>query len=352
MVRCSDVMRMLSMFGLLAVLGMCYLRAREQAGREQGIPPPIPTQAPPSPAAAGDPHYPADLASAASDGPTAGPTDEDPEQRRDAEEEFQAVTDGTLGVQPEDMFAYWRLFLWVRHQPYETLRKRAQAGAVYADLVQAPAQYRGQLLQLDLNIRRVLSYPVQDSPIGVQRVFEIWGYSDESRGWLYDVLTPELPPGMPTGPDVHERASFAGYFFKLQGYHEAGAKPRASPLRAPLLVGRILWQPTPGRAAAADDRVWAVAIAAALAILFAGIVLRSWRQQRSLGDRRSASQETRKQAVAEWLQRECAAGGEIPEGISPSGRSDADHDPRGARSGEAASSSGGRHGRSRHEHRT
>ena len=46
---------------------------------------------------------------------------------------------------------------------------------------------------------------------------------------------------MPIGPDVYETVTLVGYFFKMQGYMEAGAKPRAAPLQAPLFVGRLIW---------------------------------------------------------------------------------------------------------------
>jgi len=188
------------------------------------------------------------------------------------------------------------------------MRKRSQASVVYTDFMQSPAKYRGRLVRLELNVRRVLSYPVENSPVGVQRIYEIWGYTDESRGWLYDVVTSQLPEGMPTGANVHERASFVGYFFKLQGYHEAGAKPRAAPLRAPLLVGRLAWHPQATDRTATDDRVWLWAIGGGLAVALAGIVLWTSMQQRRALRRRAAQQQLRNQAVAEWLDRDRSTG--------------------------------------------
>ena len=66
-------------------------------------------------------------------------------------------------------------------------------------------------------------------------LYEIWGWTGESQAWLYVVVTPELPAGFPTGNEVSARATCYGYFFKVQGYLEAGAAPRARPLPAPLL---------------------------------------------------------------------------------------------------------------------
>src|SRR6185369_10391444 len=51
---------------------------------------------------------------------------------------------------------------------------------------------------------------------------------------------------------VNESVTFAGYFLKDQGYHAAGAAPQDKPLAAPLLIGRIAWNPPPIPIAAAD----------------------------------------------------------------------------------------------------
>ena len=63
--------------------------------------------------------------------------------------------------------------------------------------------------------------------------------TDESRPWLYDLVVVEYPNGMSTGPSIRERAKFAGYFLKLQGYLPHDARPGQRPEKAPLLIGRL-----------------------------------------------------------------------------------------------------------------
>ena len=130
------------------------------------------------------------------DAVTAGPTDEDSEQWADAADEFQAVADGTVGLQPEDMLAYWRLFYWSEHQSFAAVQQRAGRPVRFSDLMQSPDKYRGRIVCLDLNVRRVLAYDVEESPVGVQRVCEVWGWSDDSKAWLSAVVTAHLPEGM------------------------------------------------------------------------------------------------------------------------------------------------------------
>ena len=45
-----------------------------------------------------------------------GPTDQDTDEAETAREEFQAITDGTLTLGPEEMEAYYRLLSWADSQ--------------------------------------------------------------------------------------------------------------------------------------------------------------------------------------------------------------------------------------------
>jgi hypothetical protein len=167
-----------------------------------------------------------------------GPTDQDREEKDAIEEEFQAVSDGTLSIRPEEMPAYKRLWRWVRNQSFPVLQRRARNNLTFTDLYQTPDKNRGQLVALEFNVRRILQDKLDGIPL-----YEVWGWTTESKAWPYVAVVMDLPEGMPTGTAVEEQATVVGYFFKLQGYHEAGARPNAPPLRAPLLVGRLVWHP-------------------------------------------------------------------------------------------------------------
>ena len=174
--------------------------------------------------------------------PAAGPTDEDPAQAEEAAQEFQAVTDGALTLGPEEMEPYDRLVFWVCNQSMERLLRRARSDLLFTHFHDEPDKYRGRLVSLDLNVRRIID--AGKNRDGVQ-LYEVWGFTTESRDRLYAAIVVDLPKGMPIGPSVHEKAKFVGYFFKLQGYHAAGAKPGAVPDRTPLLIGRLEWEPAP-----------------------------------------------------------------------------------------------------------
>jgi hypothetical protein len=244
-----------------------------------------------------------------------GPTDEDPEEAEALKEEIQALTDGSLQMGPEEMEAYDRLVRWANSQPFELLQKRARKHSVLADFMQFPDKQRGRLFTLKLNVRRIL--PVDKTRDGIA-LHEVWGWTTESKAWLYAALVVDLPPDMPTGPDVNEKATLVGYFFKLQGYHEAGAKPNARPLNAPLFVGRLTWQPAQVVKANSNDWLWVWVVAGALVVIMIaqfGISI-FWRK-RPASAPLSAASVTReaRMPIEDWLQ----GGGttEIPDGNKP-----------------------------------
>jgi hypothetical protein len=300
MFRGTEFPRLLTMITLLGVVGMLIVQARNPAhwkwlAQEQAAP--NPAAEPPRPAAAKATDVPQGGAV------SPGPTDEDPEQRADSTEEFQAVTDGTIGIQPEEMLAYWRLLLWTEHQSLDMLQRRSRGNVFFTELMQFPDKFRGRLLTLDLNVRRVLAYDLDDTPLGKRRLYELWGFTEESKAWLYVAVTAHLPKGMAVGPEVEERVRLTGYFFKLQGYFEAGAKPRAAALRAPLLVGRLsrFAPPTVGQPSPQDDLWTAAVVVGACLVLAAAVGMQLWSGRRA-ARHEAVRREDAGRTVREWLE--------------------------------------------------
>jgi hypothetical protein len=238
---------------------------------------------------------------------TPGPTDLDDAEQESAIEEFQALTDRSMKLGPEEMPAYWRMFGWVQHQPFAELQKRSTKDVPMNEFVQSTDDQRGRLVTLDLNVRRVLSYDAPKNPAGIKKVYEIWGWTTESKAWLYCVVTPHLPPGMPVGSDVYEKVKFSGYFLKLQGYEAAGAGPDDKPLIAPLLVGRVAWQKSPltKPEPVGMDPTWLIWGGGAVAVFILGrIAIWFWGRGRRTEDRpRVVRSSTDPADVEDWLAR-------------------------------------------------
>lgn len=182
--------------------------------------------------------------------------DQEPEEQEAFKEEAEVLLDRRLEVEGIEMVPYWRVVRWAIASSFENLQKRASRSYLFNDFVRKPNKMRGQLVRLRLNVRRVLQCERPPSqPKDIPQLYEIWGATDQSQAWLYCIITPELPPGLPVGPSVHEEVVFTGFFLKLQGYQPGNAKPNDSPLFAPLLIGKLqMAQPLPP--AQADTSNW------------------------------------------------------------------------------------------------
>jgi hypothetical protein len=239
-----------------------------------------------------------------------GPTDEDDLEAAEAREEFQAVADGTLGTQVQDMFAMRRLVQWVINQPAPLMEKRARTDVTFNDLMLSPDEYRGTLLKLDLRARIIREY---DDPKRFEvPLYEIWGKTTASGAWLYDAMVIDLPPELKGAAEVNVDLRVVGYFLKLQGYYPAKAKPGSRPERAPLLIGRVVWLAPMAAEAPAGGWPWGWALAGILAAMFA-VRLGFFLLRRRKG-RRVFSPRLRPGAMAteQWLDQ--AAVGDVAEG--------------------------------------
>jgi hypothetical protein len=264
-----------------------------------------------------------------------GPTDLDPEEQSAAHYQFQAVSDGTLGMGEEEMPAYWRLFKWTKSQSFAEMNRRAaeQLGrqpnreVVFDQFVRQSDEQRGKLFHLDLNVNQIFSYPAPRNSAGIKTVYEIRGYTEQSGVWLYFVLTPELPPGMPTGIHVHERAAFAGYFMKVQGYHPAVAGPKDKPLSAPLFIGRLAWKPAAQPVQTTADLTWLWWLGG-VAVLFGAARLGLWVYGRSRPERPAVVSRGKAAELRGWLAD--VAGESIDANVLDDGEGEVDGNPQGA----------------------
>jgi hypothetical protein len=168
-----------------------------------------------------------------------GPTDLDESEQEEAKQFFSVLRD-KHPMTPAEMPAYWKLFLWTQSQSFAELQRRAERNPFFTRFWEDSAKRRGKIVELKLDIRRVLSHDAPENPLGVTKVYELWGVTNESRGHPYVVVTSELPAEIPEGASVYAKGLFAGYFLKVLGYQAADTNRGA-----PLLVGRIRALPMP-----------------------------------------------------------------------------------------------------------
>ena len=161
-----------------------------------------------------------------------GPNETDADELAKLRTNFKVIQD-RQPLESFEMSAYWRLMAWSRTRPFADLEKLARRDVPYQHLWDEPELYRGQPIRLKLHVRRVYEYEAKANPYDVKKVYEIYGWTDDSLSFPFIVVVPEKPAGLPIGTDVEGDIVFAGYFLKWMGYRAFDTTKSA-----PLLIGR------------------------------------------------------------------------------------------------------------------
>lgn len=246
------MLRLSSAVVALLIVGMMYSRARDPRtwrwlAPEDGAPPVAALPAHAGPNAPTPPTAPTETV-------VPGPTDLDELDSPEVQTQFAALGD-KAELAREDMPAYWRLMRWTRAQTFDELLARADQNVLYTQFFTGdPNNQRGKPFRLRLHIKRIVELKDQDVPdnsAGVNRLYEVWGTTDDSKTYLYVAVCPELPPGMQPGHEISEEGVFVGYFLKVMPY-EAAVKR----LAAPLMIGRLRAVPRPAAPPAPELPPW------------------------------------------------------------------------------------------------
>ncbi len=167
------------------------------------------------------------------------------------------VTDSTLRISKREMPAYWELVRKTAKPSFSEIYRSANSKTKFNDFYSQPSVHRGELVSLDIVVRRVTRFDAEDrNPAGVKSVYEIWGATNQAHAWLYVFITDRLPEGVDEKTLLQKKVSFAGYFLKLLAYHPGAAPPNSKPLLAPLLIGRLQYNNPLSSPAIEDNQTW------------------------------------------------------------------------------------------------
>jgi hypothetical protein len=145
---------------------------------------------------------------------------------------------------------FYHLVTLAAQTPPGVLEQHARRDVTFAHLWWAaknePDKYRGELIYLKGYVRSLRPYDAADNeflnPTGIKTLYQAELFTDDSRPNPYVVIVPEVAAGTPTGANISENVTFAGFLLHLWVYRAADERDRA----APLLIGRMLsWTPTP-----------------------------------------------------------------------------------------------------------
>jgi hypothetical protein len=140
---------------------------------------------------------------------------------------------------------YHLLTLAATAQP-ALLDKHARRGVTYAEIWNEPEKFRGELIHLKGYLRGLEPWQAtaseQFNPARLQTLYDGYLFTNDSHPNPYVIVLPRVADGMPTGRNITENVTFAGYFLKLWRYKSADGTERA----APLLMGQMItWTPAP-----------------------------------------------------------------------------------------------------------
>lgn len=133
---------------------------------------------------------------------------------------LSVIDDNRFGVSVVEKPAYDELLAKVRDLSSSELERVARRDVPFAVLMLNASSYRGQVLTVEGEVRRLNRIPSRpESPVDAE-CFEAWLFTTDSGLNPYRIILSELPKELPTGnqldPPVRVRAT--GYFFKRYSY--------------------------------------------------------------------------------------------------------------------------------------
>jgi len=146
------------------------------------------------------------------------------------------------------------------------------------DLFNRPHETRGKPVLLSGTAKRIVSIPVTDSEVhrlfGVDQYYQIFFYTEQSRGNPIVVCVRSLPEGMPVGDavDFAEQITVAAVPYKLWIYETSAGQHYA-----PVLVGRSpIWHPQAAAKRLPPESVTTFSFAAFFTLILIWFACRFW----------------------------------------------------------------------------
>ncbi|MBI5758843.1 MAG: hypothetical protein HZA46_10035 [Planctomycetales bacterium] len=153
---------------------------------------------------------------------------------------FANVSESRIGIRQDERDAYFTVLAQARDLPLETLEHAARRDLGYVELFNDPESYRGEVIAVAGQLRRLMPVTAEDNSHGFETLYEGWLFTDDSGANPYRIVFSRLPEGLMTGERIRAFVRFSGYFFKRTGYQNKAGDLHA----APLLLGKSPhWEP-------------------------------------------------------------------------------------------------------------
>ncbi|MFP6769943.1 MAG: hypothetical protein VB859_17335 [Planctomycetaceae bacterium] len=207
-------------------------------------------------------------------------------------EELENIEDDSVGLRGEEIGPYHRILARARDLPQQDLD--AMAGdAAFAVLQKQPDHFRGQLIAVAGDLRRLMKFPVRKNDEDITELFEALIFTGDSGTTPYRVRLTTRPVGLPFAESIDPPIAVrvVGYFFKRDQYIiEKDLRVHAAPLLlAQRIDRRFNTRPTTTTLppTAAERMMWTISLLGLVAVAIAVTGLLTWRARQ--GDRRFAA---------------------------------------------------------------
>ena len=156
-----------------------------------------------------------------------------------------AVQDNTLGIRRAEKDAHDTLLAIARDVPTDVLERSAKRDINFTVLMLESEQFRGKLLSVDGDLRRLVEFPAAENTHGFTNLYEAWIFTRESGNNPYRVVCTSVPEDLPQGLTIQPpvRVRVTGYFFKRYSYATADGRVHAAPLILAKSPRRLLAKP-------------------------------------------------------------------------------------------------------------
>lgn len=155
---------------------------------------------------------------------------------------LNAVSDSTLGVRTHESAALYYLLAKAAAIPQNVLEQSADSAPPFVVLMNESEKYRGKLMTVKGQLKRLVPLEVDENQYGVKEIYEGWFFSKDSGTHPWRVLCSQLPADIPRGASLEDMPSvqITGYYFKKYGYPSQAGKLQTAPL---LIARQIRWFP-------------------------------------------------------------------------------------------------------------
>lgn len=152
------------------------------------------------------------------------------------------IRDDVVGVPLAETDAFYITMSKARAISEDVLEKNALDGQTYTQLFSEPDVYRGKLVSIEGDVRRLVKKDAGTNGEGIDFVYEGWLFNNDSGNRPFVFFCTDLPPGLAEiapGQKTFEHVRVTGYYFKRYEYASASGLNSA-----PMLVSHtVRWIP-------------------------------------------------------------------------------------------------------------